>query len=99
MLHTRIERSRQDPVAYLCVIFEIRDPWGRLLYSENRTTLKTGSSALKSVYLALCIIDSLTAPASEPLSPPATALYRERPLVRRLTEERRRSAIFGRANV
>jgi hypothetical protein len=35
ILHTRIERSRQDPVAYLCVIFEIRDPSGRLLYSEN----------------------------------------------------------------
>ena len=35
MLHTRIEQSRQDPVAYLCVIFEIRDRSGRLLYSEN----------------------------------------------------------------
>ncbi len=34
-LHTRIESSRADPGAYLCVIFEIRDRSGRVLYSEN----------------------------------------------------------------
>jgi hypothetical protein len=35
MLHTRIEQSRQDPGAYLCVILEIRDRSGHVLYSEN----------------------------------------------------------------
>lgn len=34
-LHTRIERSRRDPGAYLCVILEIRDRSGRVLHSEN----------------------------------------------------------------
>jgi hypothetical protein len=34
-LHTRIERSRQDPAAYLCVAFEIRDASGRVLHAEN----------------------------------------------------------------
>jgi hypothetical protein len=34
-LHTRIEQSRADPGAYLCVIFEIRDRLGRVQHSEN----------------------------------------------------------------
>ena len=35
MLHTRIEQSRVDPRAYLCVVFEIRDGSGRVLHAEN----------------------------------------------------------------
>ncbi len=34
-LHTRIEQSKADPAAYLCVVLEIRDPTGRVLHSEN----------------------------------------------------------------
>jgi hypothetical protein len=34
-LHTRIEQSRADPGAYLCVIFEIRDRSGRVIHAEN----------------------------------------------------------------
>lgn len=34
-LHTRVERGRDDPGAYLCVIFEIRDRSGRIRHSEN----------------------------------------------------------------
>jgi hypothetical protein len=34
-LHTRVNQSRDDPGAYLCVIFEIRDRSGRVLHSEN----------------------------------------------------------------
>jgi hypothetical protein len=34
-LHTRVEQSRSDPATHLCVIFEIRDSSGRILYSEN----------------------------------------------------------------
>jgi hypothetical protein len=34
-LHTRIEQSRNDPVTYLCVVFEIRDSSGRILHTEN----------------------------------------------------------------
>jgi hypothetical protein len=34
-LHTRVNQSRDDPGAYLCIIFEIRDRSGRVLHSEN----------------------------------------------------------------
>ena len=34
-LATRIEQSRNDPGAYLCVVFEVRDGSGRVLHSEN----------------------------------------------------------------
>lgn len=34
-LRTRVEHSRSDPGAYLCVIFEVRDMAGRVLHSEN----------------------------------------------------------------
>jgi hypothetical protein len=34
-LHTRIEQSRKDPIASLCVVFEIRDSSGRILHTEN----------------------------------------------------------------
>ena len=34
-LHARIEQSRNDPVTYRCVIFEIRDGSGRILHTEN----------------------------------------------------------------
>ncbi|MEO6812063.1 MAG: hypothetical protein ABI353_23375 [Isosphaeraceae bacterium] len=34
-LHTRIEQSRDDPGAYLCVIFEIHDHSGHVLFTEN----------------------------------------------------------------
>ncbi len=34
-LITRIEESRQDPGAFLCVVFAIRDRSGRILHEEN----------------------------------------------------------------
>jgi hypothetical protein len=34
-LHTWVERSRADPVAYLCVVFEIRDREKRVIHTEN----------------------------------------------------------------
>jgi len=34
-LVTSVEQSRQDPQAYLCVVFEIRDQTGKTLYREN----------------------------------------------------------------
>jgi hypothetical protein len=34
-LVTTIEHSRQDPTAYSCVVFEIRDRAGRILHREN----------------------------------------------------------------
>ena len=34
-LHTHIEQRRDDPTAYGCVVFEIRDSTGRLLHTEN----------------------------------------------------------------
>ncbi len=35
VLHTHIELSRDDPVTYRCVVFEIRDGSGRVLHAEN----------------------------------------------------------------
>ena len=35
MLTTSIESRRQDPSAYLCVVFEIRDQVGRVLHREK----------------------------------------------------------------
>jgi hypothetical protein len=32
---TSVEQSRADPTAYPCVIFEIRDKQGRVLYKQN----------------------------------------------------------------
>jgi len=32
---TSIEQSQTDPTAYLCVVFEIRNKQGRVLYKEN----------------------------------------------------------------
>jgi len=34
-LVTTIDPSRADPAAYLCVVFEIRDPTGKVLHKEN----------------------------------------------------------------
>jgi hypothetical protein len=34
-LVTTIEQSRADPTAYLCVVFEIHDAAGKVLYQEN----------------------------------------------------------------
>lgn len=34
-LHTRVEQSKEDPRTYHCVVFEIRDVSGRVLYVEN----------------------------------------------------------------
>jgi hypothetical protein len=35
MLRTHVELSRDDPVTYRCVVFEIRDGAGRVLHAEN----------------------------------------------------------------
>lgn len=34
-LHSSIEQRRDDPSAYGCVVFEIRDSTGRVLHAEN----------------------------------------------------------------
>ncbi len=34
-LVTSLEQSRADPGAYLCVVFEVRDRSGRIVYTEN----------------------------------------------------------------
>ena len=34
-LHTRVEQSRDDPGAYRCVVFEVRDGAGGVLHAEN----------------------------------------------------------------
>lgn len=40
-LVTSVERRREDPGAYLCVVFEIHDPSGKTIHRENTRASST----------------------------------------------------------